>query len=75
MAGHFIYGSASAMISKGQGYRGLLLGREQFWSKWAFCVVARKNVKKLEKLLLGSIKCFSINFTHLRHLRWLRYHK
>jgi hypothetical protein len=54
---------------------GFQKGRVQFRQKKAICVVARKNVKKLEKhiefRLLGSIKCFSISFTHLRQFRWL----
>jgi hypothetical protein len=45
--------SASARISKGHGYQGLLRKKagRSFGKKLAFCIVARKNVKKLEKLI------------------------
>jgi hypothetical protein len=52
--------SASARISKGQGYQGYKKGREQFWPKRAICVVQGKT-SKMDRisLLLWSIKCFS----------------
>jgi hypothetical protein len=50
-----------------------LPGFQKGWAQFrpkAICVVARKNVNKLEKLL-GSIKCFPISFANLRQFRWL----
>jgi hypothetical protein len=57
--------SASARISKGQGYQGFLRKRtgSSFGQKKAICIVQGKTWKI--SLLLGSIKCFPISFNTL----------
>jgi hypothetical protein len=58
--------SASARISKGQGYRGLRKrAGSSFGQKRAICVVQGKTDRI--SLLLGSIKCFPISFNSLSH--------
>jgi hypothetical protein len=64
--------SASARISKGQGYQLRLLkekGREQFWPKRTICVVQGKTLKMRKtdriSILLGPIRCFFISFNTL----------
>jgi hypothetical protein len=52
--------SASARISKGQGYRGKKMAGSSFGQKSAICIVARK---KLEKML-----CFPISFNTFKTL-------
>jgi hypothetical protein len=61
--------SASARISKGQGYQGFLRKRagSSFGQKRAICVIQGKT----SFTSLGSIKCFPLVLTHLRHFRWL----
>jgi hypothetical protein len=63
--------SASARISKLQGYLGFFRKRagSSVGQKRAICVIVRKNLKKM---ILGSMTiCFPISLTHLRHFRWL----
>jgi hypothetical protein len=67
----FIGISASARISKGQGYRGFFLklkGREQlsFGQKRAICVVQGRTDRI--SLLLVSIKCFPLSFNTFKTL-------
>jgi hypothetical protein len=61
--------SASARISKGQGYQGFV--RKRAWSsfgqKWAICVVQGKTDRI--SLLSGSIKCFPITFNTFKTLK------
>jgi hypothetical protein len=65
--------SASARISKGQGYQGFSRKRagSSFGQKRAICIVQGKTDRI--SFLLGSIKCFPISFNtfNLRHFRWL----
>jgi hypothetical protein len=64
-----VYGttSASARISKGQGYQGFLRERagSSFGQKRAICILQGKTFKmrKTDRIsvLSGSIKCFSIS--------------
>jgi hypothetical protein len=63
--------SASARISKGQGYQGFFKekGKEQFWPKKGNLCRTKKNLKNGQiSLLLGSIKCFPISFSTFKTL-------
>jgi hypothetical protein len=63
--------SASARISKGQGYQGFLRKRagSSFGKKRAICVVQGNTWKKDRiLLLLGSIKCFPTSFSTFKTL-------
>jgi hypothetical protein len=63
--------SASARISKGQGYQGFL--RKRAWSSFDKKGQFASYKEKLEKwdrisLLLGSIKCFPLSFNTFKTL-------
>jgi hypothetical protein len=59
--------SVSARISKGQSSVSAKKGNLHH------SMEKRKKIRKTYRisLLLGSIKCFPISFTHLRQFRWL----
>jgi hypothetical protein len=61
-----IFHSASARISKGQGYQGFLRKRagSSFDQKRAICDVHVQG--KIYRISLLSIKCFSISFSTLK---------
>jgi hypothetical protein len=66
----YIAYSASARISKGQGYQGFSRKRagSSFGQKRAICIVQGKTDRI--SLLFGSIKCFPFSY-NTRHFRLL----
>jgi hypothetical protein len=64
----FIVNSASAWISKGQGYQDFIRKRagSSFGQKKAICIVQGKMDRI--SLLLGSIKCFPLSIDTFKTL-------